>query len=61
MLGYLATIGRWEMSDLRSAMARGTVMASFTIEGFSYEGLVKAKPSAVDQRLSALRNILTFN
>jgi len=61
MLGYLASIGRWEMSDLRSAMARGTVTASFTIEGFSYDGLMKANRSAVDARLSSLRNIVTFS
>ncbi len=60
MLGYLASTGRWEMSDLRSAMARGTVTASFTIEGFSYDGLIKADRAAVDARLASLRNIVTF-
>jgi sugar/nucleoside kinase (ribokinase family) len=61
MLGYLASIGRWEMPDLRSAMARGTVTASFTIEGFSHEGLVRATRTAVEERLAALRRIVHFD
>ena len=60
MLGYLASTGSWGMADLRAAMARGTVMASFTIEGFSYTGLVKATRAAVDERLAALRRIMHF-
>jgi len=61
MLGYLASVGRSETRDLRAALARGTVLASFAIEGFSLDGLKRADRAAVDRRLAALRGLVQFD
>jgi sugar/nucleoside kinase (ribokinase family) len=60
LLGYLASVDRTDVDALRSAVARGTVTASFTIEGFSLNGLRHADAPAIDKRLSALRNMVRF-
>lgn len=60
MLGYLASVGRFEPNDLLAALARGTVTASFTIEGFSVEAIRRVTKAAIDQRLTALRRMVQF-
>lgn len=45
---------------LRRAAARGAVVASFDVEGFSIERLRRATPAAVDRRLATLREIAAF-
>ncbi|MCK6457729.1 MAG: PfkB family carbohydrate kinase [Phycisphaerae bacterium] len=60
MLGYLASVGRFEPADLLAALARGTVTASFTIEGFSVEAIRRVTKAAIDQRLTALRRMVQF-
>jgi len=61
MLGYLAATGKHDGASLRSAIARGTVTASFTIEGFSYTGLIAASRGLIDQRLTELRSMVHFD
>lgn len=61
MLGYLASVGRADGPALRAALARGTVTASFTIEGFSLEGLRRADSGAVEARLGQLRAMGHFD
>lgn len=61
LLGYLASVGRTDSHDLRAAMARGIVTASFTIEGFSYTGLIRANRDAIEQRLNELRRHVHFD
>lgn len=61
MLGYLAAQDRDDAAALRSAVARGTVTASITIEGFSMDELRRATPAAVEQRLGRLRDVCRFN
>ena len=61
MLGYLASTGTRDGEALRSAIARGTVTASFTIEGFSFTGLVQANRGLIDQRLSELHRMVHFH
>ncbi|MFO0972055.1 MAG: PfkB family carbohydrate kinase [Phycisphaerae bacterium] len=60
LLGYLAAAGRFEPADVRAAVARGTVTASFTIEGFSLDGLRRATRDALEQRLGELRKMVQF-
>jgi cytidine kinase len=56
MMGHLASAGAAQGSDglsietLRSAMAHGTVIASFTIEAFSLERLVALKRDELERR-----------
>lgn len=59
MLGYLARLKHWSSAHVKQAVAAGTVMASFTIQGFSLDGLKKADKAAVAARMSEFRKMLT--
>ena len=59
-MGYLATQNTFGPTTLRRAMAFGTVVASFTIGGFSLEGLQTATREALDERLETLRRVTSF-
>lgn len=61
MMGYLAATGRIDRPTLRSALARGTVTASFVIESFSIDALARATPAGVVERLEALREMVAFD
>jgi sugar/nucleoside kinase (ribokinase family) len=61
-LGYLDG----EASDaghgaLRQAMAHGTVLASFNVEDFGTERVVRLKRAEIDARLAELRSITRFD
>lgn len=60
-LGYLAAQGRTDRTALRSAMARGSVVASFVLESFSIEALHRVTPVEVNHRLGALREMARFD
>jgi len=47
-MGYLASQGKTDVKTIRTAVAVGSVVASFTVEGFSLDSLEKA-----DIRVSA--------
>jgi len=59
-LGYLAETGRTDFDTLKSALAYGTVVASFTIADFSLDGLTGATRTDIDNRLEALRQFTSF-
>lgn len=59
MLGYLAGLPKWSPAHVKQAVAAGTVMASFTIQGFSLDGLKKANKAAVAARLAEFKKMLT--
>jgi len=59
-LGYLAQTGKADFSTLKTAVAYGTVVASFAIAGFSLEGLGSIKKEQIDKRLKELRNLISF-
>jgi sugar/nucleoside kinase (ribokinase family) len=59
-LGYLAALGRFDRQALRSAMARGSVLASFVLESFSIGALAAVTRADVERRLAALREISRF-
>ena len=54
--GFIASQnqGSPSFNDLKSAVARGTVMASFNCESFSVEGLSNLDPEQISQRLNQL-------
>ncbi len=59
-MGYLAKDARTDFETLKTAVAYGTVVSSFSIADFSLSGLTLTKRSSVDKRLETLRNITRF-
>jgi sugar/nucleoside kinase (ribokinase family) len=61
-LGYLDSIDADEPTepDLRLAMAYGTVLASFNVEGFGTERVAALERAEVDQRVTRLRAMTSF-
>lgn len=60
MMGYLAGIGKFDTSQLRRAMAFGTIAASFTIEDFSLRGIENVTRVMVDERLGTYAEMLNI-
>jgi sugar/nucleoside kinase (ribokinase family) len=58
LLGYLASKDTYDVQTLKSAIAAGTVMASFTIEDFSLNRLAKASKEEIAARHAAYRQML---
>jgi len=61
MMGYLAGKDAIDTAALRSAMARGSVVASFVIESLSIDALAAAGESDVAARLDALKKMARFD
>jgi len=59
-MGYLAQTGRTDFETLKTAIAYGTVTASFTIAGFSLQGLNSIGRADIDSRLETLRKVTSF-
>jgi len=60
LMGHLAQTGRADFETLRTAVAYGTVVASFTIAGFSLAGLTSVSRADIDDRLRILRQATQF-
>jgi len=60
LMGYLSQSGRTDFETLKTAVAYGTVVASFTIADFSLDGLTSTDRANIDKRLQELRNITQF-
>jgi sugar/nucleoside kinase (ribokinase family) len=63
-VGYIAAhLGDGELSDelLRAAMAHGTALASFNVEEFGTERVVRLTGDEIDARVRELREITHFN
>jgi sugar/nucleoside kinase (ribokinase family) len=50
-LAYLDRIGSWDVADVRRALAVGTVMASFCVEGFGPRAFARVRPSDFVDRM----------
>jgi len=59
-MGYLAQSGKTDFETLKTAVAYGTVLASFTIADFSLDGLTSIDRENINKRLQKLRNITQF-
>jgi sugar/nucleoside kinase (ribokinase family) len=59
LAGHLASTGKAEFSfdDIRSAIAYGSVVASFTCEAFSANRLAHLTRQEIDSRLTLLKNL----
>ena len=60
MMGYLAQQNNFEPETLKTAMAYGVLVASFTVEDFSLERLQNINRSDLDVRLENYRQMLSF-
>jgi len=59
-MGYLAQSGKTDFATLKTAVAYGTVVASFTIADFSLNGLTAISKNDIDDRLVMLRKLTQF-
>jgi len=59
-MGYLAQKGKTDFQTLKTAVACGTVVASFTIADFSLAGLTAIVRKDIDTRLQTLREFTCF-
>lgn len=61
--GYLAGLGKndFTFEDMKSAIVRGTVLASFACESFSTHALDALTPEAFDSRLSSFFQLTRFD
>ncbi len=60
MMGYLAEQDNFDPQTLKTALAYGTLVASFTVEDFSLEGLKRIDRARLDARLIDYRRMLSF-
>ena len=60
MMGYLAQRGNFEPKTLKEAMAYGILVASFTVEDFSLDGLKNTERADLDRRMTEYRKMLSF-
>lgn len=59
-IGYIASKGRINEEIIRHAVTMGSVVASFTVEGFSVDELMKADLKKIYRRFSQLRDMAYF-
>jgi sugar/nucleoside kinase (ribokinase family) len=59
-MGYLAQARTTDIDTLKTAVAYGTVVASFTIADFSLNGLANVTRADIDARLEMLRRFTSF-
>ncbi len=59
-MGYLSQSGKTDFATLKTAVAYGTVAASFTIAGFSLNGLTAIDKTKIDDRFETLRKCTSF-
>lgn len=59
-MGYLAETGKTDFETLKTAVAYGTVVASFTIADFSLAGLTVITRKDIDKRLEMFRKFTCF-
>lgn len=59
-MGHIAACDRIDHETLRSAMGRGSIVASFVLESFSIQALHRVSIGDVNQRLNELRGMMRF-
>jgi len=60
LMGYIAQTGKTDFATLKSAVAYGTVVASFTIADFSLNGLTSIDKTDIKNRFGTLRKLTSF-
>lgn len=59
-MGYLASVGKADQASLKTAMAYGTVVASFNVEDFSLRRFQRTEREEIDRRLDSYRSMMSF-
>jgi len=59
-MGYLAQAEKTDFDSLKTAIAYGTVVASFTISDFSLQGLTSIEKADINNRFETLRKLTHF-
>ena len=59
-IGYLASAGKITKDNLKIALAYGTIVASFYVEGFGVEGFRHIKEGEIKKRLAKFRKMITL-
>jgi len=59
-MGHIARTAKTDFATLKTAIAYGTVTASFAIADFSLQGLTATAKTEIDSRLEDLRKLTTF-
>ena len=60
LLGHLAQTGKTDFESLKTAVAYGTVAASFTIADFSLQAIESVKKDDIEERFRMLRKLTVF-
>jgi sugar/nucleoside kinase (ribokinase family) len=60
MMGYLASVNDVSDAILRKAMVYGTIVASFTVGGFSTKSLDGLTNEQIEERYSVLKQMVSF-
>jgi len=60
MMGYLAEQGNFDPRTLKTALAYGTIVASFTVEDFSLDRLRQIERGDIEKRMTDYRKMLSF-
>lgn len=60
LLGYLASSEEINEETMRKALVYGTVLASFNVEDFSFEGLKTIRREDIEKRVEELRRMTCF-
>ncbi len=60
MMGYLAEQGNFEPKTLKTALAYGTIVASYTVEDFSLDRLRQVERPDIERRMVEYRKMLSF-
>lgn len=60
MMGYLAERGDFEPETLKTAMAYGTVVASYNVEDFSLDRMKQIERQDLEDRMREYRRMLSF-
>lgn len=60
MMGYLSEKDNFEPITLKTAMAYGTLTASFNVEGFGLERMQEITREDIESRMEAYRRMLSF-
>lgn len=59
-MGYLGRVGDFTGEHLRAAMIYGSVMASYCVEGFSYDQIAALDHAKIDARYEAFSRLTQF-
>jgi sugar/nucleoside kinase (ribokinase family) len=59
-IGYLASVGDVSLASIKRAMIHGSAIASFAVEDFSVNRLVRLHPEEVQARFDQFRELMTF-